>query len=249
MPVTITARCHPALEPILPPPVPAREALPSWLRSMPGEAASETLGGEPVRTLKHCPPLLDAMAAGLLMPLACDLTVRGGEIAWDWDPPVLPETLMSRAPVGLHVPEQAAGASFGDPDRFVVKFLSFWTLEAPEGWQILFTHPFNRPELPFLTLTGLVDADRFGAGFVHFPALWRDPGWEGVLPAGTPVAQAIPVPRGRTGLDCRRMTGTEIAATAETQAALQSERGVYRKRFRLRAPLPETGETDSGGGD
>jgi len=234
MPVTITARCHPALEPILPRPVPAREALPAWLREMPGEAVSEVLGGEPVRTLKHCPPLIDALSLGLLIPLPCDLRVAGGEIAWDWEPPVIPDQLFSRAPIGVHVPEQAAGAPFADPCHLVIKFLNYWTLEAPEGWQILFTHPMNRPELPFLTLSGLVDADRFTAGFVHFPALWRLPDWEGLLPAGTPVAQAIPVPRGTVGADVRSMNEADAAATREVQAALQAERGVYRKRFRIR---------------
>jgi len=232
--VSITARCHPALEPLLPRPVPAREALPGWLREMPGEVASSALGGEKVRTLKHCPPLIDALGLGLIIPLACELTVSGGEIAWDWEPPAIPDQLFSRAPVGLHVPEQAAGAPFAEPDQMVVKFLNFWTLEAPPGWQILFTHPLNRPDLPFLTLAGLVDADRFTAGFVHFPALWRDPDWEGVLPAGTPVAQAIPVPRGAVTLETATMSEQHAAATREVQAALQSERGVYRKRFRLR---------------
>ena len=37
------------------------------------------------------------------------------------------------------------------------------------GWSILFTHPLNRDDLPFRTLSGIVDCDRFGAGLVHFP--------------------------------------------------------------------------------
>lgn len=232
---TLTARCHPALEPILPRPVPAAEALPDWLRAMPSEVPSAALGGAAVRTLKHCPPLIDALGLGLLMPLACDLAVRGGEVSWDWDPPVIPDMLMTRAPVGVHVPEQATGAPFG-VTGLVLKFVSFWTLEAPEGWQVLFLHPLGRPDLPFRTLSGLVDADRFGDGFVHFPALWTDPDWEGVLPAGTPVAQAIAVPRGRTDLACRAMTPDEAARTRAVQEALQEERGVYRRRFRLRPP-------------
>ena len=59
--ITLTARCHPALEPILPKPVLAADALPGWLRTMPSEVASDTLGGAPIRTLKHCPPLIDAL--------------------------------------------------------------------------------------------------------------------------------------------------------------------------------------------
>jgi len=151
--ITLTARCHPALEPILPKPVLAADALPDWLRTMPSEVDSETLGGAPIRTLKHCPPLIDALGLGLLMPLAADLTVRAGEVSWHWDPPPLPADLLTRAPIGLHVPEQAAGTPL-PVAGFIIKFTNFWTLEAPEGWSILFTHPLNREDLPFRTLAG-----------------------------------------------------------------------------------------------
>lgn len=230
--MTIIARCHPALEPLLPRPVPASRGLPDWLRAMPSDAMSEVLGGEVVRTVKHCPPFIDALAMGLLIPLATDLTVRGGEIGWAWDPPVLPDAPITRAPVGLHVPEQATGMPVDLDGRIVIKFTSYWTLEAPEGWQLLFTHPFGRPDLPFRTLTGLVDADSFRLGYVHFPALWTGGDWEGVLPAGTPVAQVVPVPRDRPGLETRAMTQAEIAESRALQEALQAQTGVYRRDFR-----------------
>lgn len=231
MTVTMTARCHPALEPILPKPVPARSGLPDWLKAMPSEAASETLGGAGVRTVKHCPPFLDAMGAGILIPLACDLTMADGNLSWDWSPPPMPDQLMSRAPIGVHVPEQLADSPLDD-GRFVVKFMNFWTLSVPEGWSILFTHPLNRDDLPFRTLSGIVDCDRFGAGLVHFPALWTDPGFRGTLPAGTPVAQAIPFQRNDVALVIEVMDEAEQAATRSVQEALQAEPGVYRKTYR-----------------
>lgn len=228
----ITARCHPALEPILPKPVPAAQALPGWLRDMPGEVAAPSLGGEPVRTLKHCPPIIDALSLGVLIPLATDLTIRGGEVAWDWDPPVLSDARISRAPVGLHVPEQATGAPFALGLGAVLKFMNFWALQVPPGFSLLFTHPLNREDLPFRTLSGLVDCDLFRDGYVHFPALWTDPAFEGVLPAGTPVAQVIAVPREGQGLRTGVMDSAEIARNRDLQTALSEARGVYRKQFR-----------------
>lgn len=228
----ITARCHPALEPILPRPVEAGRALPDWLRDMPSEVAAPSLGGEAVRTLKHCPPLIDALSLGVLMPLAADLVFAGGEVSWDWDPPVMQDALISRAPVGLHVPEQAQGAPFRVAQGAILKFMNFWTLQAPEGWSLLFTHPLNREDLPFRTLSGVVDCDLFRDGYVHFPALWLEPEFTGTLPAGTPVAQVIALPRGAQALEVVTMSEAEIAANKGVQEALQAERGVYRRQFR-----------------
>ena len=228
----IRARCHPALLPLLPPPVPAARALPDWLRQMPAEVAAATLGGEVVRTLKHCPPFIDALSAGILIPLATDLTIRSGEIAWDWAPPPLPDAPISRAPVGLHVPEQASGAPLSLRGQMVIKFTNYWALEAPPDWRLLFVHPLNRPDLPFRTLAGVVDCDAFTLGYVHFPALWTDPDFEGVLPAGTPVAQVIALPRALPGLEVGAMTETEIARSRALQEALQQSPGVYRRDYR-----------------
>ncbi len=229
---TIVARCHPLLEPVLPRPVPASEARPDWLREMPGEVVAASLGGMAIRTLKHCPPLIDALGLGLLMPLACDLNVADGTIGWDWVLPPLPDQLTSRAPVGVHAPEQAAGSPLVVGDGYLIKFTNFWTLETPPGWSVLFTHPFGRPATPFHTLTGLVDCDLYRDGYVHFPAVWTDPGFTGVIPAGTPVAQAIPVPRETLSLRVEMMDDAHRQATARMQADLQAERGVYRRSYR-----------------
>ena len=212
-------RCLPGFSSHVPAPVPARSSLPDWLKAMPSMAASPALGGADVRTLKHCPPLIDALGAGVLFPLAADLTVRGGELSWDWDAPAHPEIGHTRSPIGVHLPEQAAGAPFRlPPNRLVIKFTNFWTVEVPEGWSVLFTHPLNREDLPFRTLSGLVDCDRWRDGLVHFPALWTDPGFDGVLPAGTPVAQAIPV----------RREALELVI----EENLAEDTGVYRRDYR-----------------
>jgi len=201
---------------------------------MPSEVEAASLGGEAVRTLKHCPPVIDALSAGVIIPLATDLQISRGEIAWNWDPPILEDARISRAPVGLHVPEQAQGAPFRLTTNAVVKFMNFWTLDAPEGWSLLFAHPFNREDLPFRALSGVVDGDLFRDGYVHFPALWTEPGFEGTLPKGTPVAQVIAFPRGGQGLEVGEMTDDDIARNREVQRALGTERGAYRKQYRAR---------------
>ncbi|MEL6768975.1 MAG: hypothetical protein AAFP17_17480 [Pseudomonadota bacterium] len=205
---------------------------------MPSEVESPILG-EAVRTLKHCAPMIDAFGLGFLMRLPARIEARGGSLHWDWDFPVIGDAPLSRAPIGVHVPEQAAGSPIAPAaGGFIVKFLNYWSLAAPPGWQILFTHPFGQPNLPFRTLTGLVDADGYGDGYVHFPALWADPGWEGVLEAGTPVAQAIALPRLSPAIETRPMTADEVSASRAVQEALQRERGVYRRSYRI-GPAPD----------
>lgn len=228
----ITARCHPALEPLLPKPVPARRALPDWLREMPSEAPSEVLEGAMVRTVKHCPPFLDALGLGVMIPLACDLHFDKGAVSWHWEVPALPDTLISRAPVGVHVPEQATGAPWQLAVNSVLKFMNFWTLEVPSGWSLLFTHPMNREDLPFRTLSGVVDCDLFRDGYVHFPALWSARDFTGTLPAGTPVAQVIPVQAEAMGLEVGVMDTAQVSANRAVQEELGTETGVYRKRYR-----------------
>ena len=225
----ITARCHPALRPLLPAPVPATQALPEWLRAMPDEVAAETLGGAPVRTLKHCPPLIDSLRLGVIIPNVTDLHVANGAVSWDWDPPPLPDTLISRAPVGVHVPEQAAGSPHA-ADHLVLKFMNYWTLATEPGWSLLFQHPLGYPDLPFRTLAGVVDTDTFTDGYVHFPAI-LPPDFTGTIPRGTPVAQVIPV-RKEVALEVGDMSPAQIDSNRAVQEALSTEPGVYRKRYR-----------------
>ena len=70
-------RCDPKLEQHLPRPFPARSALPDWLRTMPAKAHSDVHGRD-IRTVKQCPPFVDAMAYGVMIPLPCDVKVDRG---------------------------------------------------------------------------------------------------------------------------------------------------------------------------
>lgn len=229
----IIFRCDPALVEYLPRPFAARAALPDWLREMAGKAFSPT-HGQNVRTVKQCPPFIDAMTYGFIMPLPCDVTVEGGRLSWQWDVPAPSVHAHPQAPISFHVPEQVVGSPLHHPQRVVVKFNSFWTIELEAGWSLFATHPVNREDLPFRLITGLVDADRFHDVGILFPAIWTDPGFAGTLPKGTPVAQCFAVPRAVPEL-AFEIFSSEVAARYEaTATALLSQPGVYRRRFRER---------------
>jgi hypothetical protein len=226
----ITFRCPPELEAILPRPIPAVLGLPDWFKALPQKAFSETLRDD-LFTIKKCPPVIDAMTFGFLMPLACDLKVENGEFTWQRD---LPAGIAkySRSPIDFHDGCQVAGTPFFDEDRFIIKFNNFWTIELPPGYSLLVTHPINRDDLPFSTLSGLVDADSYRDVFIHFPARWRDPDFNGTLPKGTPIAQCIPMKRDRWSEQFEIITGKAADRLNEIGDAVSTGLGLYRHQFR-----------------
>ena len=227
----IRFRCDPALIDALPRPLPARAALPDWLRAMPMEAHSAMHDGA-VRTVKHCPPFIDAMRAGFVMPLPCDVHYADGAFSWDWNLPVPTTPGHPHAPLSFHAAAQLSGAPFGDDN--LIKFIGFWTIALPEGWSLLATHPLNRDDLPFRTLTGLVDSDRFHQIGLLFPARWLAAEGACTLLAGTPIAQCVPVQRAALDLHFAAFDASEAAAFSAVGEAVLAAPGVYRDQYRAR---------------
>src|ERR1043166_7747596 len=111
-------RCDSALADQLPRPIPARSAFPDWLRAMRSTEHSE-IHGRTIRTVKQCPPFIDAMALGVMILLPCDVAVDRCSFSWSWDIPEPQTTGHPRAPLSFHVPEQFAGAPFARNKRAV----------------------------------------------------------------------------------------------------------------------------------
>ncbi len=227
----ITFRCPPELQAILPKPVPAVQGLPDWFKAMPQRSFNAASQSEQP-TVKRCPPFIDAMTYGFLMPLAADLKVDNGEFSWDREVPGASITNYPRAPIQFHDNNQVAGSPFYEDDRFIVKFTNFWTIELPQGFSLLVTHPVNRRDLPFTTLTGLVDADSYHDNFIHFPAYWEEPSFSGTIPKGTPVAQCIPVNRESWTPTFDTITGDAARRLHEISTTLALQEDVYRHQFR-----------------
>ena len=103
-------RCDPALSEHLPRPVPARGGLPDWLRAMPAKAHSDIHGRE-IRTVKQCPPFIDAMAYGVMILLPCDVIVERGAFSWQWDIPEPATSGHPRAPLSFHVAGPVRGSA------------------------------------------------------------------------------------------------------------------------------------------
>jgi hypothetical protein len=161
----------------VPHPVPAYKSIPEWYRTTKPFAN----GGE---TLKKCVPLLDSMTAGYSLTLAADVFFNKG---------IVQDISVSQV-VQSHVDGQMGDLKIpAEYDKTVYKWINSFTLKTPKGYSTLFVHPVNRIDLPFHSFSGLVDTDRFPLE-VNFPFLIKKD-FVGIIPAGTPIAQAIPVKR------------------------------------------------------
>jgi hypothetical protein len=229
--IALTFRCPASLEGLLPRPMPAVAGLPEWYKALPQKAFNPILGEEG-HTVKKCPPFIDAMTYGFLMPLAMDLSVRDGEFTWSFDVPGGFVSEYSHSPISFHDSSQVAGTPFFDEDRFIIKFNNFWIVEAPPGYSLLFTHPLNRSDLPFTTLTGLVDCDTFHDSPINFPARWHDADFNGVLAKGTPVAQCIPVKRESWTARFETLSQETTELLIKMKEAIGTETDIYRRQFR-----------------
>jgi len=231
-PMKLKLRCLPALEGIVPPPVPAVQGLPDWFKVMPHKVFNPSLGME-TQTVKKCPSFVDAMAYGFLIPLAADLEIRHGEFSWNSEIREGFAGGFSHSPIDFHDPSQVAGTPFFNDDRDIIMFNCFWTIEAPPGYSLLFTHPVNRVDLPFTTVTGLIDSDTFHDMPMSFAARWDVPDFNGVLPKGTPVAQCLPVKRESWSGQFEALSAEETTRLLDMKKAIGREAGIYRRQFRV----------------
>jgi hypothetical protein len=176
---------------VIPPPTPASRAVPEWYKKIPRYKNDESTKRNNM-TVKPCVPYLDAMTAGYVLTTWCDIEVKqfddNGELkpGVRWDSEIRPlEDRSITTSTGL---QRLNGYS-----DWVFSWNVPWGIKTPEGYSSLITHPLNRPDLPFITFSGLVDSDSFA---VPGNALFCiSTGFEGIIPKGTPFLQVIPIKR------------------------------------------------------
>jgi hypothetical protein len=167
-----------------PRPYPANRDIPDWFKTMPPEVDSESASA---RTVKNCPPFLEAMSCGYVMPLVADI-----RLSLDQAGQLLAQSSYADL-VHMHLPSQVKGAPF--EKRPVVKIHNPWLIRTPPGYSTLFLPLLNRFEIPLFPLSGLVETDTFYRE-VNFPAFLTIPrGTTLALARGTPLVQVIPIKR------------------------------------------------------
>lgn len=181
-------------EHIVDPPSPASRSVPTWFRKMEPIINKDNAHRNPDKsankTMKVCMPIVDSLTSGYMVTLPCDVAFvdpnkyGGQRILWD----------VSWKVVDTHSAGQTSGFPMYDnfePNAF--KWNIPWITQSPPGYSMLYTHPLNRFDLPFITMSGIVDTDRYEVP-VNFPFFVRSD-FIGKIEKGTPIAQMIPIKR------------------------------------------------------
>lgn len=161
----------------LPSPKPASRYIPEWFRKLDGVTKG-------IETIKKCIPFLDSMTTGYMIVTSADVYFDGVEF----------EEVTKENQITRHHVEQLGTLEL--PPEYLnkpFKWTSFFAIKTPRGYSTLFVHPLNRIDIPFYSLSGVVDTDVFPVP-VNFP-FYMKKDFRGVIPKGTPIVQAIPFKR------------------------------------------------------
>ena len=178
-------------------PKPTGKTIPDWYKNadrfakhpMTGEYWADPINGGKIPTWKACPAVYDIMATGYVYRTPVDINVSlnsYGQISAE----VLDEKYKDFIQVRTPMPQFQAPQGYHE---FHFAWWSDWAVSLPEGYSALYSQPFNRFELPFLTTSGIIDNDH-----VNLPGtmpFFIVKGFTGVIPAGTPYAQILPFKR------------------------------------------------------
>lgn len=173
-------------------PVPISKSMPQWYKE--ADRFAKMPNGEywigpdkgKIPTWKACPAILDILTTGYSLVTPCDIEFfldGAGQIDVKIEDPMYKDFATRRTPM----------PQFRHPEGYYnyhFAWMPDWAVKVPEGYSVLYVSPFNRYDLPIMTVSGIIDNDK-----VNLPGsfpFFVQKGWTGILPAGTPYAQLLP---------------------------------------------------------
>lgn len=181
-------------------PSPSKKYLPKWYietmpTTFPGKLSIKSNlpdpEGYPAKTMKMCMPFGDSMLSGYILETWCDIEVLKDDdenFSFNWP--------SSEWRIFDGRPEQSTN-NVVIPSNYYQKPLSFLNpiyIKTPPGYSCIITQPFNRFDLPFLGLTGIVDTDKEPLFPGNYP-MFLNKNCPEVIKKGTPLIQIIPFKR------------------------------------------------------
>lgn len=227
----ITFSCAPELKGAIPDPIPASQATPKWFRKM-SLSMDNSLGS----TVKRCVPFKDAMDMGYIIPLWVDINVvnDGQVVSFSYHKEVINPMFSDHNP--RQIPNcPISKTTYGNQP---MKFTNPWVIKTRPGWSCLFIQPINHFDNKLQIITGVVDTDKY-LSKIHFPFVWMDREFNGLIPQGTPLVQVIPFKRTECTHDVVAISDEDMKKDSNIQTKIgTSFKNVYRlnwweqKRYR-----------------
>lgn len=179
-------------------PTPAVKHIPAWYKNQRlysnGESdfAKANKKSKFNATFKLCTPVVDAITSGYMVTLPADIIVSSNPKSNSYDPYI--DWQVSWNVVDVQ-PQDTLG-NYPIPIGYSSTFFRWhadWIIKTPPGYSLWVTHPSHRHDLPFITINGFVDTDKH-PNSLYLPFFIKE-GFEGIIEAGTPIAQIIPIKR------------------------------------------------------
>jgi hypothetical protein len=164
---------------------PAKSSLPKWFKDTPTLKIGKP---DDKKNFKNCAIFTDSFLTGYMLTTVCDIeiTLVPGQMPNVKMPYEIFTARESSTAGEMPLPKGYHDIHFS--------WMNVFHLKAPKGYSLLITHPFNRHDLPFYTLTGVVDADGLAMGPGLMPFFLKSD-FQGIIPKGTPFAQVVPIKR------------------------------------------------------
>jgi hypothetical protein len=165
----------------------SKKFIPSWYKNArPFDENYKKINKLPAKlNFKACSPFGDSFVSGYMVPLPVDIAIEQTEAG--------PSVTWNSGEIDyVTLRGKEDNPDLPTPEGFSSLHFTWYTkhfLKIPKGFSALITHPLNRYDLPFLTMSGIVDGE-----YVMPPGnvpVFFSKTFEGVIPAGTPIMQIL----------------------------------------------------------
>jgi hypothetical protein len=196
-------------------PKPSSHFLPEWYKktnSYINNEKSIDMINTNTGTIKKCIPVFDVLTAGYIITTYADIYVKkneNGDISY----------IQSAGNVEYHPILQAPYHPFMNQHPYP-KIVNPWSIKTPKGYSILIIPPVHGGNQFIKIAEGFVDTDKYHTA-INFPFVLNDVNFEGLIPAGTPIAQIIPVKRSHWSHEIHK--ATDDSSFFNTEKLLRSK--------------------------
>lgn len=170
---------QPNLKSIMTPPIPSKNTVPNWYKKI--------RPNKELPNVKACAPFLDALTSGYTVVTWADIEITSGNES--------PEININSDFRLVNRRETPSVPTTDEYYQIEFTWLRYWIPLLPEGYSAIITHPLNRLDLPFTTISAIIDFDTslpLAIGQVPF---YLKKNFTGTIPAGTPMFQMFPMRR------------------------------------------------------